>query len=365
MLENWLAPIIPDPFLEEKYQPFQIGSHINGFTHDIPDMADTQLAIIGIGADEANLVRKALYRMSFPFPGLSIADLGNFKKTAHAFIIPLIKELLESKIIPILIGNSAEFIAPQYRAFKSLKEMINVALVDDTIPFTGDPDGPNTMYLDEILTEKKSHLFHLGIIGCQRHYVNQESKRLFDKWNFEYVGLGDARNNVAELEPVVRDADLLGFNLSALKQAEAPAQLKNTPTGFTVEEACRITRYAGMSDKLRSFGVYGFKRHDYGNEQTAEVIAQMIWYFIDGYYQRKNDFPVSTKGLVEYIVNFQHEQIVFWKSQRSGRWWLQIPVMSNKKYQRHYLVPCSYNDYKKASKEELPDRLVNAFKRFH
>ncbi|MCB0650597.1 MAG: hypothetical protein KDC85_04915 [Saprospiraceae bacterium] len=364
MLENWLSPISPNPFKDSHLQDYQLGTNIGCHTSEIPDLTHTKLAIIGIGAEEANMVRNALYKMSFPFKGLGISDLGNFKKNAHAFIIPLIKELLESKIIPIIIGDSADFIAPQYKAFKSLKEMINVALVDDNIPFSGNPDGPNALYLDEILTEKRSHLFHLGIMGCQRHYINPESKKFFDKLHFEYIGLGDARNNMSEMEPVVRDADLLGFNISAMKQAEVPAQSRPTPTGFTVEEACKISRYAGMSDKLRSYGVYGFKKHEYGNEQTAEVIAQMIWYFIDGYYNRKNDFPVSTQGLMEYIVNFNHEQIVFWKSQRSGRWWLQIPVMSNKKYQRHYLVPCSYNDYKLACNEELPDRLVNAFKRF-
>lgn len=365
MLDNWLSPIVPDPFKENEYEDYQIGSHIDAFTSQIPDLKNTKLAIIGIGGEEANQVRQSLYKMSFPFKGLQIADLGNFKKTAHAFIIPLIKELLESKIIPVIIGNDAGFIAPQFRAFKSLKEMINIALVDKTIPFSGDPDRESPLYLDEILMEKRSHLFHLGIVGCQRHYTNPESKNTFVRMNFEYVGLGNARSNLNEMEPVVRDADLLGFNLTAVKQAEAPAQVNPSPTGFTIEEACRICRYAGMSDKLRSFGVFGFKKQELGSEQTAEVVAQMIWYFIDGYYNRKNDFPVSTKGLVEYIVNFKHEQIVFWKSQRSGRWWLQIPVMSDKKYQRHYLVPCSYNDYKLASNEELPDRLVNAFKRFH
>jgi formiminoglutamase len=365
MLENWLSPIHPDPLKSSELEDFQLGTNVGTFTTEIPDLSNTKLAIIGIGVEEANMVRRALYKMSFPFKDLQIADLGNFKKTAHAFVIPLIKELLESKIIPIIIGNSPDFIAAQYRAFKSLKEMINITLVDESIPFTGDPDSEKSLYLDEILTEKRSHLFHLGIVGCQRHYTIPQAKKIFDKLHFEYIGLGNARNNLNEIEPVIRDADLLGFNLSAMKQAEAPAQANPTPTGFTVEDACRISRYAGMSDKLRSFGVFGFKEQDLGNEQTAEVVAQMIWYFIDGYNNRKNDFPVSTKGLMEYIVNFKNEQIVFWKSQRSGRWWLQIPVMSDKKYQRHYLVPCSYSDYKLASNEELPDRLVNAFKRFH
>ena len=363
MLDNWLSSLDENGFGGKALKKYQLGANIKMFTEEMPNLKDTKLAIIGIGMEEANQVRKALYQMSFPFKNLAIADLGNFRKKEQAFIIPLLKELLESKIIPIIIGDSADFITAQYRAFKPLKELINVTLVDELIPFSGEVDSENSMYLDEIITAQNSHLFHLGLIGAQRHYVNFEAKHFFDKLHFEYVGLGDARQNITEIEPLIRDADLLGFNISAMKQIEAPAQQKPTPTGFSIEEACQISRYAGMSDKLRSFGVFGFKSSDFGNEQTAEVIAQMLWYFIDGYYHRKNDFPVSTKGLIEYIVHAKHEQIVFWKSSKSGRWWLQIPILNDKKYQRHYLVPCSFNDYKLASKGELPDRLLNAFKR--
>ena len=363
MLDNWLSPLDTDELNISNLEKYQWGANIKLFSGKMPNLQQVKLAIIGIGTTEANLVRKGLYQMSFPFKGLDIVDLGNFKKKEQAFIIPLIKELLESKIVPIIIGNSAGFMTAQYRAFKSLKELINVTLVDELIPFTGYPNTEKSMYLDEILSEEKSHLFHLGILGCQRHYVNFEAKNVFDKLHFEYIGLGDVHQNIQEIEPVIRDADLLSFNLSAMKQIEAPAQEKPTPTGLSIEESCQIARYAGMSDKLRSFGVFGFKDSDFGNNQTAEVVAQMLWYFIDGYYHRKDDFPVSTKGLIEYIVHAKHEQIVFWKSSKSGRWWLQIPILSDKKYQRHYLVPCSFNDYKMASNGELPDRLLNAFKR--
>ena len=88
-------------------------------------------------------------------------------------------------------------------------------------------------------------------------------------------------------------------------------------------------------------------------------------YFLDGFSQRKNDFPVTNKGLTEYIVESRpYEQLTFWKSQRSGRWWIQAPSAENGPYARHRLVPCSYNDYLRACRGELADRLVNAFQRF-
>ena len=92
----------------------------------------------------------------------------------------------------------------------------------------------------------------------------------------------------------------------------------------------------------------------------------MIWYFVDGYYHRMNDFPASMNGLVEYIVEYKHieQPVTFWKSSKSGRWWMQIPFKTSSKHQRHKLIPCSYQDYQQACQDGLPDRLINAYKRF-
>jgi len=158
----------------------------------------------------------------------------------------------------------------------------------------------------------------------------------------------------------------LSFSISAIKQSEAPGLLRPTPSGLFSEEACQICRYAGMSDKLSSFGIYGYSAIHDNEDQTAKVIAQMIWYFIDGFSNRKFDFPATNEGLVEYIVEIDQleEQLTFWKSNKSGRWWIQVPVKTKEQHDRHHLIPCSYTDYKMACKEELPERLINAFKKF-
>ncbi|MEL6638217.1 MAG: arginase, partial [Bacteroidota bacterium] len=128
----------------------------------------------------------------------------------------------------------------------------------------------------------------------------------------------------------------------------------------------KISRYAGLSDKVTSAGFYGFRSQWDQRDQTAQVVAQLIWYFVDGVYHRKNDYPSSTDSLVEYIVDFrdQEYQITFWKSNKSGRWWMQVPVKTKRKHERHTLIPCSYQDYQLASQEELPQRLLDAYKRF-
>src|SRR3546814_12147787 len=54
--------------------------------------------------------------------------------------------------------------------------------------------------------------------------------------------------------------------------------------------------------------------------------------------------------------NGGHE-VVFYKSNRSGRWWMQIPYPEqHSRNDRFHLVPCSYRDYQQASSGEMPDR---------
>jgi formiminoglutamase len=367
MLDNWLSPVHPNAFgILEKLEFYQLGVNIRIFREELPDLKDVQVALLGIGESASNAVRQELYRMSFPFGGLTVADLGNVRRKKVSFIIPTIKELMDSKIFPVIIGADPAFTMAQYKAFQRLQQLISLVIVDERIRFSTSIQVQKPYYLNELLANKQSKLFHLGFIGTQSHFTDPAAFQYIAQHHYDCIRLGRARANLAEVEPIIRDGDLLSLNLAALKRTEAGAVSEATPSGFMVEEACQISRYGGMSDKLKSFGIYGFRSSMDQRRQTAQAVAQIIWYFFDGFYHRKNDFPASMDGLVEYIVEFKkmEYQLTFWKSQKSGRWWMQVPVKTASKYQRHRLIPCSYNDYKLACQEELPERLLNAYKRF-
>lgn len=366
MLENWLKGFSQndiDPDI--RYHSFQLGYHIRRFETIVPDLDDVKLALIGVGEQESNAVRRALYDMSFPFGTLRIADLGNIRKKEVSFIVPLITELLNSDIIPIVIGDLDFFALAQYQAYQTRKEPVNLAIVDELIRYSPNRELPES-YLHQIFEHKHGHLFHCSVLSYQSHFTPPAAIDFFDLNSFDHIRLGKVRADLEETEPLIRDADLLCFHLGALRQADAPGQINPSPSGLSTEEACQISRYAGMSDKLSSIGFYGFDPSKDRDRQTEQVIAQMLWYFVDGFNNRKNDYPVSTDHLMEYIVDIKESDnpVTFWKSNKSGRWWMQIPVKTRKKLQRHRLVPCSYQDYQHASRQELPERLVNAFKRF-
>lgn len=366
MIENWLKPSriqFQQEQVSEGMEKF--GQRISRYESDVPELDEVSLAIIGIGDKEADAVRRELYQTSFPFGTLKVADLGNARKAQGDFIIPLLQELMAGNICPVLIGQEDDLALSQFKAHNTFQPSVNLLCVQEAIPFHPKLETAAGCYLNSILNNK-NQLFHFSVLGCQSHFVDEATFAELESRGFDCIRLGKARASLPELEPYIRDADLVSLHLSALKSTEAPGVAAPYPSGFFCEEACQISRYAGMSDKLSSIGFYGFKAEFDQRGQTAQVLAQMIWYFIDGFFNRKRDFPASMDDLVEYIVDIKgHDyQLTFWKSNKTGRWWLQVPVKTKQNLERHRLIPCSYNDYLLSLKGELPSRLFDAFKRF-
>ena len=365
MLDNWLRPIHSNLADELNLDKEQFGAKIKRYQHKLPSLRDVSVAIVGIGEEEANAVRRELYPMNFPFGKMKFADLGNVRKEESSFIMPLLQELLDGKICPVIIGYDGTFTQAQFKAHNAVQSSVSLVTVNESIPFHPTHGELKGNYLNPVLNNK-NRLFHLSAIGCQSHFVDEATFMDLESRDFDCIRLGKAKSSLSELEPFIRDADLLSFHLNSLKSSEAPGVANASPSGFFTEDACQISRYAGMSDKLTSIGFYGFKNELDPGRQTAMTLAQLIWYFLDGFCNRKNDFPSSMDDLVEYIVDFKgHDyHLTFWKSNKSGRWWLQVPVKTKKKHERHRLIPCSHRDYLQACNEELPARLVNAMKRF-
>lgn len=365
MLENWLKPLPEGAVADWTSSKYQLGKKIKSFEDELPDLAKIKIAIVGIGTEEANAIRKALYPLSFSFGRLKIADLGNTRKEAPSFVIPLLKELLESKIFPIIIGNHSNLVISQFQAHQASQKGISWINIDEKIAFHPRMDSLEN-YLNPILKGEASSLFNFSTIACQSHYLHDATlKDLEDKY-YESHRLGKVRADLEAMEPIIRDADMVNFNLSTLRQSEAPGVSNPSPSGLFLEEACQLSRYAGMSDKLTSMGFYGFQKQLDRDNQTAQATAQLIWYFLDGFYHRKNDFPASMNSLVEYVVNFKkHDyQLTFWKSNKSGRWWLQVQVKTKREHRRHRLIPCSYQDYLQACNGEMPERLMRLYEKF-
>jgi arginase family enzyme len=353
--------------------------------NEFPALRKRDIAIIGIDEDRnainnegcvfgADRVREYLYEL---YPGdykARIVDLGNIKagnsvEDTYFAATEAISELLERNILPIIIGGGQDFTLSQYRAYEKMEQIINILSVDPEFDLGNDNDPLHSKsYLTHVLINQPSYLFNYTNLGYQTYFVDQEAIRLMDKLYFDTYRLGVIRKDIQEVEPLVRNADLLTFDISAIRASEAPGNKNAGPNGFFGDEACQMAWYAGMSDKLTSFGVYEYNPVEDPKGHTAHLIAQMLWYLIEGYYNRKDDFPNKKKSRhMKFMVQVQghSDDLVFYKSKETGRWWMEVLCPDNvkSKYERHYIIPCSHKDYEMALKNEIPDRWWQAYQK--
>ncbi|MBA3900301.1 MAG: formimidoylglutamase [Bacteroidetes bacterium] len=356
-----------------------LGSSINiNNSEGFPSMDEAAIAIIGVKEDRnafdnegcskaPDFVRGFLYKLYSPHKGLNIIDLGNINaghtvEDTYFALSSVISHLVKNKVIPVVIGGSQDLTYANYLAYEKLEQTVNLVSIDNAIDLIDlEGDVHSRSYLGKIILHQPGFLFNYSNIGYQSYFVDQKLLDLMSNLYFDAYRLGQVKGQLEETEPIIRNADMLSFDISSIRFSDAPGSRQSTPNGFLGEEACQIARYAGMSDKLSSIGFYEINPIVDIQNMTAHLVAQMIWYFIEGYGNRKKDFPIGEK--TEYLkyrvaIKDSKYEIVFYKSNKSGRWWMNVPYPESmgSKYQRHHLVPCSYKDYQIACNDEMPDR---------
>jgi hypothetical protein len=160
----------------------------------------------------------------------------------------------------------------------------------------------------------------------------------------------------------LRNTDIVAVDVTAIKSAEISYKNNASPNGFDGREICAIARYAGISNKSSSFGVYELADYQ-GAESGAMLVAQIFWYFIEGVNFRIADEDFSNSSLyTTYKVPVDDEVLVFKKSNKTGRWWIELPFISNvnNKLKSRTLLPCTYGEYLSATNQEIPERWYKA-----
>ena len=344
---------------------------------DFPVLDNVAIAIITVnefrGSEKDNddysfdYFRKQFYSL---FPGnwnASIVDLGTIEAGASVedtyFVVKsLVAELVKKRIIPVIIGGSQDLTYPMYRGYDNLDQMVNLVSVDNQFDFSKENKLDSESYLSKIIVEEPNNLFNFSNLGFQTYFNSQEEIDLIEKLYFEAYRLGEVSNNIAVAEPVFRDADLVSVDMHSVQSSYSGNFDIFNPNGFTGKEICALTRYAGISDKVTSFGIFNFNPN--GNEVV--LTAQMLWYFIEGFCFRSNEYPFGTKeNYIKYIVPIEDEELIFYKSNKTERWWIEIPFLTNvnNKLKRNTLLPCTHEDYLAACEQEIPERWWKAQRR--
>ena len=339
---------------------------------EFPDIDKVKIAIIGVlenrGAvnyvdEEVKLdpVRKELYSM---FPGnwhSSIADLGdiipgNSLEDTFFALQKVAAKLIRKGVIPVIIGGSQYLTYPLNRAYDKQEQMVNLVSIDSRFDFGKQEDGIKAnSYLSRIILDEPNNLFNYTNIGYQTYYNSQEEIDLIEKLFFDAFRLGEISNNIELSEPTLRDADIVSLDLNSVKSSYSGNFVSFTPNGFDGKEICSLSRYAGISDKVSSFGIFNFNN----KKEESVLIAQIIWYFIEGVNYRSNEYPFGTKeNYLKYIVPLESEELVFYKSNKTGRWWIEINFFAGQhnKLKKNTLLSCSHDEYLAACNNEIPER---------
>ena len=367
----------------ELMSPLILGNRIkiHSAENGIPDLDTVKIAILGIPeernsvdylGDELNLneIRKSFYNL---YPGNwsnGISDLGNLilgnnSEETYGRLISLLTILFKKDIIPILIGGSQDLLYSVYRSYDSIQNTVNIVNVDSNFDL-GDSSKPinNLSYLGKIILEEPHNLFNYSNIGYQTYHNSQEEIDLMDNLYFEAYRLGEVCSKIRLVEPVMRDADIVSIDMKSIRSSELSSRQKFSPNGFDGKEICAISRYAGISNKVSSFGIFEYKSSN-EDEVTEMLISQIIWYFIEGVNCRITDSDFNNEDEYnKFTVIVDEYELIFYKNKITSRWWIEIfGEGSNTKLKQTTLLPCTIEDYETAKKGNIPDRWFKAIKK--
>lgn len=349
---------------DEGYRDTQIGKHIAVNEDEFPDLEKADMVLIGCGemrgqgleydnSSAPDAVRKEFYKLFRWHNNVNVADIGNIKRGAnlqdtYAALQSIVTELLEQNKKVVILGGSHDITLAQYNAYSSLEKIIEAVCVDAAIDLNMDSRLMSDNFLMDILTSEPNFIKHYSHIGFQSYLVHPQMLETIDKLRFDCFRVGKVRENIEEMEPAIRNANLFSFDISAIQNTHAPAN-KLTPNGFNGEEACKLMQYAGMSETVSSVGIYGFyPEHDIHN-LTAKQISQMLWYYMDGIYKSKFESSLDdTNNFNEITLALSDLDTVFLQSKKTGRWWM--------KAHDGKFIPCSKSDYVIASNNDIPER---------
>ena len=348
-------------------------------TGELLDLENVKFAILGVKENRSDVdfigeeicfdeIRKSLYSL---YPGnwpYSIIDMGDIEKgesiqDTHFAMKTVMEELLKKDITPLLLCGSQDLAYSQYRAYDFSGNMVNITNIDSKFDL-GDADQPmtNKSFVGKIIVDKPYSLFNYSNIGYQSYYNSPEEIQLMEKLFFDGYRLGEVTADITLVEPVLRNSDMVFLDIGTIKSADLSYKNSSSPNGFDGREICAISRYAGISNKVTSFGVYELK--DFKNSKSAAMlIAQIFWYFIEGFSFRVSDDDFSNETqYVIYKVPLENDVLIFKKSNKTGRWWMELPFFSNinNKLKRETLLPCTYDDYLSACNQEMPERWIKA-----
>jgi arginase family enzyme len=370
-LSDFLEPVNKHVLSEDMgYKERQVGKLIEAYEEHLPDVDDADIVLVGCNEQRgggssaegtaANAIRKEFYNLYYWHSDIKLADIGNVRigknmSDTYAALKVVIHELMELDKLVIVLGGSHDLTLAQYQAFAEKKRAIDAAGIDAVIDINLESPLRSENFLMEMLTGEPNYTRHYNHIAFQSYFVHPRMLETMDKLRFDCFRVGNVKEHIEDMEPVLRNCHLLSFDVMAIANAYAPAN-NFSPNGLNGEEACTLMQFAGMSRHMRSIGIYGYQPEKDRENLTAKQISQMLWYLMDGRSRGSKEAMIDERdSFNEYHTAFAEVDTIFLQSKKTGRWWMQLP---DKQF-----IACSYKDYLLASSNEIPERWLRAQER--
>ncbi|MBM1104636.1 formimidoylglutamase [Aurantibacter crassamenti] len=382
MAFDFLVPVADKVLAHCELLPEQsIGKNIYVHTAQkgLPVLANASMAIVGVRESrnafekkteklDTTGIRIQLYKLLMGNWNSTLVDMGDIEEgesveDTYFVVKEIVAGLLEENIIPIIIGATQDITYPTYRAFDGIRSMINLVSIDSRFDFGMDDELISShSYMSKIITDKPNNLFNFSNLAYQSYFNAQEEMDLMERLFFDACRLGELTADISVAEPTLRDANMVSLDARAIRASEMGMSDNFSPNGLTGREICALSRYAGLSDRVDVFGVYEMDN----NMQSYQLVSQIIWYFIEGYNFRVKESPYLNKeDFVKYNVPTEIENLVFYKSNLTNRWWIELPSIygSHTKTNTMSLLPCTEKDYLDACDQNIPERWFKAYKK--
>ena len=378
---NFLTPVDDKVLGVATLLPNQVlGKSIQVYTEKLgfPDLEKVKIALIGVQESrnsyypvmeyDIDAFRGEFYQL---YPGnwtISVADLGNLPsgetiEDTYYALSEIAIHLRQLAITPVILGGSQDLTVALYRSFEQSNHWVNIVSVDNRFDFSQEEELiSGRSYMSEIIMQNPSRLYNFTNLGYQSYLIAQEELDLMDKLFFEAYRLGYVLDYPQKTEPIFREADIASFDMKVLSGLADGTFPQGMPNGIDSRTICALSRYAGISDRISVLGCF-----DLVNSTIFhKLLAQIIWYFVEGVDNRFDEYPIATsQGFMRYAVQMSDRELVFFKSNKSQRWWMEMLTENylDNKSKRSALLSCTHQDYLDACNDVLPDRWWKASKR--
>jgi formiminoglutamase len=370
-IEDFLEPINKDMLSEDTgYKDGQLGRIIEAYEEGFPDLDTVSVVLVGCGeqrgaglktkSEAADEIRKEFYKLYYWHTDIRIADVGNIRignnmNDSHAALKVVVHELMQIGKIVVVLGGSHDLTMAQYGAFADDKKSIDAVGVDAIVDINIDSPLRSDKFLMDLFTAEPNFMNHYNHLAFQSYFIHPRMLETMDKLRFDCFRVGMVKEQIEEMEPVIRNCHLFSFDISAIAHAFAPANI-TSPNGLNGEEACTLMQYAGMSPNMKTIGIYGYQPENDRESLTAKQISQMLWYLLDGISRGAREVSLDEReSFNEFHMTFAEVETVFLQSKKTGRWWMQLPDGK--------FMACSHRDYLIAGSNEYPERWLRAQER--